>query len=93
MKPSTKEQIEGKFHQVKGKIKVRVGRATMRTDAHFPQLRVYRLGSTRSDRERTFQRRVTRPNIAPNAPLTESAPLVLGLANGNRIAVHQPGGI
>jgi uncharacterized protein YjbJ (UPF0337 family) len=33
MKPSTKDQVEGKFHEVKGKIKEKVGKA-----AHSPNL-------------------------------------------------------
>jgi uncharacterized protein YjbJ (UPF0337 family) len=28
MKPSTKDQVEGKFHEVKGKLKQTVGKAT-----------------------------------------------------------------
>jgi uncharacterized protein YjbJ (UPF0337 family) len=32
MKPSTKNQAEGKFHEVKGKVKEKVGRATNRPD-------------------------------------------------------------
>jgi len=28
MKPSTKDQAEGKFHEVKGKIKEKLGKAT-----------------------------------------------------------------
>jgi uncharacterized protein YjbJ (UPF0337 family) len=31
MKPSTKDQAEGKFHEVKGKIKEKVGKATKNT--------------------------------------------------------------
>jgi len=32
MKPSTKDQAHGKFHEVKGKIKEKVGRATNNPD-------------------------------------------------------------
>jgi uncharacterized protein YjbJ (UPF0337 family) len=32
MKPSTEDQIEGKFHEVKGKIKEEVGEATTDPD-------------------------------------------------------------
>jgi uncharacterized protein YjbJ (UPF0337 family) len=28
MKPSTKDQVEGKFHELKGDVKEKVGRAT-----------------------------------------------------------------
>jgi len=31
MKPSTKDQAEGKFHEVKGKIKEKLGKATKNT--------------------------------------------------------------
>ena len=32
MKPSTKDQAEGKIHEVKGKIKEKLGKATNNTD-------------------------------------------------------------
>jgi uncharacterized protein YjbJ (UPF0337 family) len=32
MKPSTKDQAEGKFHEVKGKIKEKAGKATNNPD-------------------------------------------------------------
>ena len=32
MKPSTQDQAEGKFHEVKGKIKVKAGKATNNPD-------------------------------------------------------------
>ena len=32
MKPSTKDQAEGKFHEVKGKIKEKLGKATKNTN-------------------------------------------------------------
>jgi uncharacterized protein YjbJ (UPF0337 family) len=32
MKPSTKDKAQGKFHEVKGKIKEKVGRATKNPD-------------------------------------------------------------
>jgi uncharacterized protein YjbJ (UPF0337 family) len=32
MKPSTKDQAEGKFHEVKGKIKEKAGKATKNTN-------------------------------------------------------------
>jgi uncharacterized protein YjbJ (UPF0337 family) len=32
MKPSTKDQAEGKFHEVKGKLKEKVGKATKNTN-------------------------------------------------------------
>ena len=32
MKPSTKDQAKGKFHEVKGKIKEKVGKATQNTN-------------------------------------------------------------
>lgn len=28
MKPSTKDQVEGKFHEIKGKVKEKTGQAT-----------------------------------------------------------------
>ena len=32
MKPSTKDKAKGKFHEVKGKVKAKVGRATNNPD-------------------------------------------------------------
>ena len=32
MKPSTKDKAKGKFHEVKGKVKEKVGRATNKPD-------------------------------------------------------------
>jgi len=32
MKPSTKDQIEGKFHEAKGKVKEKVGQVTNNPD-------------------------------------------------------------
>jgi uncharacterized protein YjbJ (UPF0337 family) len=32
MKPSTKDQVEGKFHEMKGKVKEKTGQATKNPD-------------------------------------------------------------
>jgi uncharacterized protein YjbJ (UPF0337 family) len=35
MKPSTKDQAQGKFHEVKGKIKEKLGKATKNPNVQF----------------------------------------------------------